>query len=256
MKNFQKNFLIAMTLLVFLPASQLASLGQIKASDKKATAVSSAIDMKPAPSKAATDLARSTYSHQGGEKFRNLKSYTLNGTGIAISPFFPEPVPTRFNMIVTNDRIRIDMFVSFGTITIINNGKQFYNLVNGNQASFGLPSPAKFGLNVLANFDRPGYQVSVLSEAKQDPAFRVTDAEGNSTDFFVDSKTGLVKRSAYKFNKLDQEWQFSDFKAIEGVPIPQNFVIKTETPDGPFVMSFKVNDTKINQTVSDNTFIP
>jgi len=239
----------------------LLSYGQIKPTGITASAASSSKETKPketkpAASKSAVELARAAYTAQGGEKFRGLKSYSLSGAGIAISPMFSEPVPMQFRMVATNDRIRIDAEVSFGMIQLINDGKKFYNLVNGNPGSFGLAPPAKFGLNVLAKYDRPGYSVAALTDQKETPGFKITDSEGNTTDFYVDSKTGRIARSAYKFNNLGQEWEFTDFKQIEGVLVPQTFVLKMETKSGTYLLSFSAIEAKVNQPVSDNTFIP
>jgi uncharacterized protein DUF4292 len=251
-----KNFCASLALSALLSVTQLLSYGQVKPTHISAAASSSTREVKPAASKAALELARAAYGAQGGEKFRGLKSYSLSGIGFAISPMFPDPVPMQFTLVATNDRIRIDAEVAFGTIQLINDGKKFYNLVNGAPGSFGLAPPAKFGLNVLAKYDRPGYSVAVLTDQKQSPGFKITDSDGNATDFYVDSKTGRIVRSVYKFNDLSQEWEFADFKEIEGAFVPQNFVIKMEAKAGTYLLSFNASEAKINQPVSDDTFIP
>src|SRR5215216_844474 len=112
-----KNLCTALALSALLPML-LLSYGQIKPTGITASAASSSKETKPketkpAASKSAVELARAAYTAQGGEKFRGLKSYSLSGAGIAISPMFSEPVPMQFRMVATNDRIRIDAEVSF-----------------------------------------------------------------------------------------------------------------------------------------------
>ena len=247
-----KTLRIAIALFTCLLGTPLVSFAQVKT----AAAVSSAKESHTTNAKAAGDLARATCALQGGDKFRNLKSYRLSGEGLAMSPIFPEPVPMQFTIVATSERIRINIEVSFGTIQLINDGKQFYNLVNGKSASFGIAPPSKFGLGVLARYDQPGYTVAALPDQTSASGFRISDAEGNSTDFYVDAKTGRITRSVYQFNSLNQEWEFTSFKEVEGVLVPQNFIIKMDSKAGPYSLAFNVDNVKLNQPVSDNTFIP
>lgn len=251
-ENIMKTLRIAIALFTFLFGTPLVSYAQVKA----AAAVSSAKETHTTNAKAAAGLARATYAVQGGDKFRNLKSYGLSGEGLAISPIFSEPVPMQFTFVTTSDRIRIDIGVSFGNIQLINDGKQFYNLVNGRPASFGIAPPSKFGLGVLARYDQPGYTVAALPEQTSASGFRITDAEGNSTDFYVDAKTGRITRLVYQFNSLKQEWEFTSFKEVEGVLVPQNFTFKMESKTGPYLLAFNAENVKINPPVSDKTFAP
>ena len=38
-------------------------------------------------------------------------------------------------------------------------------------------------------FDQPGYSVSAIPDKKKHRGFRITDSEGNVTDFYVDPAT-------------------------------------------------------------------
>jgi hypothetical protein len=204
----------------------------------------------------ASDRARGAVAAHGGEKFRALKAITLRGVGSAVSPLFPDPVPAEITMISTDDRIRVDLSVPFGVIQLINDGKQFYNLVNGVEGTFGLAPPAKFGLRVLARYGQKGYTVDTLPDPDVDRAFRITDPEGNATDFYLDPASSRVTRIAYKYNNLAQSWELGSFKEIDGVMVPHSVTIRLESRVGDYLISFQAVDAKLNQSLDASAFLP
>jgi hypothetical protein len=207
-------------------------------------------------SASAADLARATVSDLGGDKFRNLKSLRLAGVGSAVSPLNANVMPTEFQFMITDVGIRIDLTLSFGLVQMINDGQRYYNLVNGSAGDFGIAPPGKFGLRVLAKFDQPGYKTTLLPDPSKESAFRITDPEGNATDFYVNKTTKRITRLAYKYGDYEQTWQFDNFKAVEGVMIPHRINIRLSTKMGDFQMSFEAADVKVNQPVGANAFTP
>jgi hypothetical protein len=204
----------------------------------------------------AVAIARGALTAHGGEKFRSLKAIKLSGIGSAISPLHAEPVPAEFTMICTDEQIRIDVAVPFGTIQLINDGTRFYNLVNGVSGSFGLASPGKFGLRMLARYDKPGYKVTPLPEQDKKRAFRITGPEGNSTDFYVDAKTNQITSLSYKYNNFEQSWELGDFKEVEGVAVPHLLTLRMGSRAGDYYLILKASDAKINPEINSNTFVP
>jgi hypothetical protein len=204
----------------------------------------------------AADLARAAVSDLGGGKFRDLKSIRLAGVASAVSPLNPNVQPAEFQLLSTDTGIRIDLTLSFGLIQMINDGQRFYNLVNGNATNFGIAPPGKFGLRVLAKYDQPGYKITPLPEPNTEPGFRITDPEGNATDFYVHKETGRVTRFLYKFGDFNQTWELDNFKAVEGVMVAHQINIRLATRQGDFQMLLRAADAKINQPVGDNAFAP
>jgi hypothetical protein len=204
----------------------------------------------------AAGLAKAAVADLGGDKFRNLKSLRLAGVGLAVSPLNPNVVPAEIQFISTDVGIRIDLTLSFGRIQMINDGRRFYNLVNDNAGSFGIGPPSKFGLRVLAKYDQPGYKVTALPDQNKELGFRITDPEGNATDFYAQKATGRVTRFTYKYDGFDQTWELDNFKTVEGLKIPHIINIRLATKVGEFQIVIQAADVKINQPVSDNAFVP
>jgi hypothetical protein len=136
------------------------------------------------------------------------------------------------------------------TFKQIFDGQQSYSSIPGVQ----MPPTNKFGLAVLAKYDQPGYGVSGLPDNKKLCGFRVTDGEGNATDFFVDPETARVMKYLMSYNGLTFGTENSKFKEVEGVLIPVNFTQRLETSNGPFFANYKVKDIKINQPLGDDVF--
>lgn len=118
-----------------------------------------------------------------------------------------------------------------------------------------MPPATKFGLPVLAKFDQPGYMVSALADKKKLRGFRVVDADGNTTDFYLDAATGRVMMYLIPYNGYTFGTENSKFKEIDGVLIPFSFSQRLETPQGAFFAEYKVKDVKLNQPIADDVFM-
>ena len=118
-----------------------------------------------------------------------------------------------------------------------------------------MPPPSKFGLPVLAKFDQPGYTVSALPDKKKLRGFRIVDAEGNTTDFFVDPNTARVMQYLTPYNGYMFGTENSKFREIDGVLVPVNFSQRLEMQAGAFFAEYKVKDVKINQPIGDDVFV-
>ena len=197
------------------------------------------------------DLARAALAAQGGEKFKKLKSMVLIGTVELYAPNSTQSIPGKFVIVTAGDKILIDIdarpAVAFKQIY---NGQQSYSSMPG----VNLPPASKFGPAVLARFDQPGYTVSALPDKKKQRAFRIADADGNTTDFYVDPATGRVITFLIPYNGYTFGTENKKMKEVEGVLVAYNFTQRLEMPAGAFFAEYTVKEVKINQPIGDDVF--
>ena len=93
-----------------------------------------------------------------------------------------------------------------------------------------VPPPSKFGLQVLAKFDQPGYAVSALPDKKKLRGFRVTDADGNATDFYIDPSTAYISEYLFQYQRYNFGSTISKFREVDGVLIPTSFTQRFDMP--------------------------
>src|SRR5262249_51177320 len=152
-------------------------------------------------------------------------------------------------IVTAGDKVRIEIdarpAVSFKQIF---DGQQSYSSIPGVE----LPPASKFGLNVLSKFDQPGYKVTAIPDKKKLRGFRISDAEGNATEFYLDATTGRVVSFYIGFNGYTFATENKKFKEFEGVLIPTNFIQRLEMPQGAFFAEYNVKDVKLNQQLGDD----
>jgi hypothetical protein len=251
----QKQFL---TLFAFLGLTLcISSAGYAQGeSAKNGTAPSTSGSAGPITITAATtpsDLARAALAAQGGEKFKNLKNMILIGTVELYAPNQTQSIPGKFYSVIAGDKVIIDIdarpAVAFKQIY---NGEQSYSSMPG----VNLPPPSKFGMSVLTKFDQPGYTVSALPDnKKKQRAFRIADAAGNTTDFYIDPATGRVVTFLIPYNGLTFGTENKKMKEFEGILIPYNFTQRLEMPQGAFFAEYTVKDVKFNQALGEDVFV-
>src|SRR5438132_12354831 len=101
-----------------------------------------------------------------------------------------------FALVTAGDGIRLDVDASpMFKFKQIYDGQQSFSSIPGMQT----PPTNKFGLPVLTKFDQPGYTVSALPNDKKLLGFRVFDADGNTTGFFVESATARVMKYTIQY---------------------------------------------------------
>jgi hypothetical protein len=207
----------------------------------------------PAITAASTpiELARAALTAQGGDKFKNLKSMALVGSVDLYPPNSAQSIPGKFAMVTAGDRVRIDIDARpVFAFKQIYDGQQSYSSIPGVQ----MPPASKFGLPVLGKFDQPGYIVSALPDKKKLRGFRVVDAEGNTTDFYLDPVTGRVMMYLIPYHGYTFGTENSKMKEVEGVLIPFSFSQRLETAQGAFFAEYKVKDVRLNQPIGDDVF--
>lgn len=197
------------------------------------------------------DLARYALAAQGGDKFKSLTSMVLRGSVDLYAPNSTQSIPGGFIWVVAGNKVRLEIdarpAVSFKQIY---DGQRAYSSLPGVE----MPPASKFGLPVLAKYDQAGYVVTALPDKKKQRAFRIADAEGNVTDFFVDATTGRVMSFLIPYGGYTFGTENKKFKDVDGVLVPTEFTQRLEMPQGAFFAEYKVKDIKLNNPIGDDVF--
>lgn len=196
------------------------------------------------------DLARAAWAAQGGAKFRDLKSLVLIGSVDLYAPNSAQSLPGKFVVVQAGERVRIEIQSPAFNFRQIYDGENSYSSVRGMQ----LPPPNKFGMALLNKFEQPGYTVTALPDKKQQRAFRISDSEGNATDFYVDASTGRVITYLIPYDGYTFGVEHTSLKEMDGVLVPYAFTQRLETPQGAFFAEYKVKTVKINEPLGDDVF--
>jgi hypothetical protein len=197
------------------------------------------------------DLARAAFTAQGGEKFKSLNSMILKGSVDLYAPNSTQSIPGGFIWVIAGDKVRLEIdarpAVSFKQIY---DGQHSYSSLPGVE----VPPASKFGLPLLTKFDQPGYAVTAIPDKKKLRGFRISDADGNVTDFYIDTATGRVMTFLIPYNGYTFGTENKKFKEIDGVLVPFEFTQRLEMPQGAFFAEYKVKDVKLNNPIGDDVF--
>lgn len=227
-------------------ARQAKDAGNSSASSK----ASSGPAVKITEASTPVELARAAYAAQGGEKFRDLKTLILTGEVDVYAPNSTQATPSTFVFINARERLWKEVRSPLNFVRQIHDGQRAYFSLRG----LSVPPPGKFGMFVLTKYDQPGYTVTALPDKDKLRGFRITDAEGNATDFYIDPATARVVRHVVVFQKLNYGTEYKKWKVVDGLPVPERFTEGIETPQGTFYGEYTVKDVKINQPVNDDVF--
>ena len=200
---------------------------------------------------APIDLAKAALAAQGGEKFKAVKNVVLRGSVDLYGPNSTQSVPGGFVIVTAGDKFRMEVdarpLFSFKQIF---DGQQSYSSLPGAE----MAPVSKFGMRLLTRFDEPGYMVTALPDKKKLRGFRIADAEGNATDFYLDAATGRVVNFTFAFNGYNFGTENKKYKEVEGVLVPSSFTQRIEMPQGAAFAEFNVKDIKLNQEMGDDVF--
>ena len=249
-----KSSFAFMLLLTLIISSSLIGYAQGNVKTEAATAITSSGAGAPAAISATTspaDLARAAFIAQGGENFKSLRSMILKGSVNLYAPNSTQSIPGGFVIVMAGDKVRIEIaappVISFKQIY---DGQQSYSSFPGVE----LPPLSKFGLAVLSRFDQAGYTVSAIPDRKKQRAFRISDAEGNATDFYIDTATGRITSFLIPYNGYTFGTENKKMKEVEGVLVATGFTQRLETPQGAFFAEYNVKDVKLNEPIADDVF--
>ena len=258
MKRILFRSLLTLTLATSLSAVTQAQTDATKpANDSTAKATTTgAKDATPAAAITASttpiDLARAALAAQGGDKYKTMKNMILRGSVDLYAPNSTFSLPGGFVWVEAGEKVRLEVAappqVSFKQIY---DGQRSYSSLPG----VDLPPASKFGLPLLAKFDQPGYTVTALPDRKKLRGFRIADAEGNATDFFLDPATGRVMTFLIAYNGYTFGTDNKKFKEVEGVLIPVSFSQRLEMQSGAYFAEYNVKEVKLNQALGDDVFV-
>jgi hypothetical protein len=249
-----KNTLVTTLALLLVVSAAAADL--MAQTDSHAKAVPAGVTIAT-PAVAITsattpiDLARAALAAQGGEKFKGLKSMVLRGSVDLYAPNSTQSIPGGFVWVIAGDKVRLEIdarpAVSFKQIY---DGERSYSSLPG----VDVPPASKFGLPLLGRLDQPGYTVTALPDKKKLRGFRISDSDGNVTDFYIDATNGRVMTFLIPYGGYTFGTENKKFKEVDGVLVPVNFTQRLEMPQGAFFAEYNVKDIKLNNPIGDDVF--
>jgi hypothetical protein len=174
----------------------------------------------------------------------------LRGSVDLYGPGSTQSLPGGFLIASAGDKLRLEVNAGTFSFKQIYDGQQSYSSLPKAE----MPPEGKFGMRALAKFDQDGYTVTALPDKKKQRGFRIADAEGNTTDFYIDAATARVMTFKYSYNGVNYGTENTKFKDIEGVLIASSFTRRIEMPQGAAFAEFSAKDIKINQPLGDDAF--
>ena len=197
------------------------------------------------------DLAKAALAAQGGDKFKSAKNMILRGSVDLYGPNSTQSIPGSFIIVTAGEKFRMEVDARpLFTFKQIFDGQNSYSSLPGAEVA----PVNKFGMQVLRKFEDPGYTVTALPDKKKQRGFRISDADGNATDYYLDPASGRVVNFTFSFNGYNFGTENKKFKEVEGVLVPISFTQRIEMPQGAAFAEFNAKDIKINQTVGDDVF--
>jgi hypothetical protein len=176
----------------------------------------------------------------------------LRGSVDLFAPNSTQSIPGGFVIASAGDKVRIEIDARPAiTFKQIFDGQQSYSSLPGVE----LPPASKFGLYVLTKFDQPGYKITAIPDKKKLRGFRISDADGNATEFYVDPSSARVVSFLIGYNGYTFGTEHKKFKEFEGILVPISFTQRLEMPQGAFFADYNVKDVKLNQPLGDDVFV-
>ena len=238
-------FVFSVTVSAQDPAKSPATNGASASSSAAAPAVAITAETSP------KDLAKAAFLAQGGEKFRGVQNTMLRGSVQLYPPNSVQSIPGSFSLVTAGDKLRMEIDARPAIVfKQIYDGEQSYSSL----PNVALPPLTKFGFGALAHYDQAGVQISAIPDKKKQRGFRLVDADGYTTDYYLDPKTARVMSFFIYYNGVTLGTENSKFKEVEGVLVPLSFSQKFEMPMGAFFAEFSVKEVKLNQQLAEDAF--
>ena len=242
-----------LTLLLVLSLSYVSAFaqGEGSAATTAAPATSAATAIVINATTSPIDLARAAVAAHGGEKFRTVKSMILRGSVDLYAPNSTQPRPGGFIIVTAGEKARVEIDASpIIAFKQIDDGQRSYSSL----PNVELPPLGRFGMAVLAKFDQPGFKVTAVPDKKKQRAFRISDADGYATEFYIDPATGRVMSFLINYQGYVFGTEHKKFKEVEGVLVPSSFSQRLEMMQGAFFADYNVKDIKLNNPLGDDVF--
>lgn len=244
-----KSLVLSICLVGFGTTAHAQDHGPAKAGAPATAATAPAVVITPEST--PLELAKAAFTAQGGEKFRAVQNMMLRGSVSLYPPNSPQSIPGSFSIVTANDKLRME--IDARPIIVF---KQIYDGQNSysSMPNVEVPPLSKYGLAVLSKYDQPGYKVSTIPNKKKLRGFRISDAEGYTTDFYIDATNGRVMEFFLTYGGYTFGTANNKFKEVDGVLIPFSFSQRFEMPQGAFFAEYSVKEAKLNQTLGEDVF--
>ena len=198
------------------------------------------------------ELAKAALAAMGGDNFKKMKSSFVTGSVSLYAPAQTQSIPGTFAIATAGDKVRVDINAApAGVFKQIYDGQRSFISIPGVE----IPAPSKFGLPILAKFDQPGYTVTAIPDKKKLRGFRIADADGNATDYYLDPTTARVNEYVIPYQGYTFGSTISKFAEVDGVLIPMTFTQRFEMTMGAYFAEYKVKSAKVNQPIGDDVFV-
>ena len=246
-----KSYALGLTVLLLISSSAIA---QKTDPPKDAKAEAGTIPAPPpiTDKSTPTDLARAALAAMGGDNFKKMKSSFVSGSANLYAPNQTQSIPGSFAIATAGEKVRVDINAQPAFVF-----KDIYDGVRSVSSIPGIeiPPPSKFGLPVLAKFEQPGYTVSAIPDKKKLRGFRIVDADGNTTNFYLDPTTARISEYTIPYGDYTVGSSITKFAEVDGVLIPVNFTQRFELPAGAYFAEYKAKSVKVNQPIGDDVFM-
>jgi hypothetical protein len=243
-------FSLSLLLLVTFTSSAIAQ----KTDPPKDAKVAVGTIPAPAPitdKSTPTDLARAALAAMGGDNFKKMKSSFVTGSVTLYAPNSAQSIAGTFATAQAGEKVRVDINAPPVLFKQIYDGQQSFSSIPGVE----IPAPSKFGLPVLAKYDQTGYTLTAIPDKKKLRGFRLVDAEGNTTDYYIDPVTARVSEYVIPYQGHTFGSTISKFAEVDGVLMPMSFTQRFEMPVGAYFAEYKVKTVKLNQPIGDDVFV-
>ena len=200
-----------------------------------------------------TELAKAALAALGGDNFKKMKSSFVTGSVTLYAPNSAQSLPGTFAIATAGEKVRVDISAPSAGLMFkqIYDGQQSFSTIPGVE----MPPPSKFGLPALAKYDQPGYTVSAIPDKKKLRGFRLTDPEGNTTDYYIEPATARVNEYVIPYQGHTFGSTISKFAEVDGVLMPMSFSQRFEMPVGAYFAEYKVKSVKLNGPIADDVFV-
>jgi len=248
-----KKYSLNLIALLFITSASLAFAQKPDAAKTNGNLPAESIIPAPpaiTPNSTPLELARAAVLALGGDKFKNVKSTMLVGDVNVYMAGSAQSMPAKFAIVTVGDKLRIDINAGMYKLKEVFDGRQSFSSMPG----WELPPANKFGLQVLAKYDQPGYMVSALPDKKKLRGIRIADSDGNTTDFYIDPANGRVMQYIIPYNGYTFGTENSKFIEVEGVLVASSFSQRVDGKMGAVFLEYKVKDAKLNQPIGDDVF--
>jgi len=202
------------------------------------------------------ELAKAALAALGGDNFKKMKSSFVVGSANLYGPNQTQPIPGTFAIATAGDKVRID--VNAAPIIVfkqVYDGERSFSTLPGGMQ---IPPASKFGLAVLGKFEQPGYTLSAIPDKKKLRGFRIVDADGNTTDYYIDPATARISEFVIPYQGYTFGSTLSKFAEVDGVLMPMSFTQRFELPGGAggaYFAEYKVKSIKLYGPIGDDVFM-